>query len=84
MTNPSINIAENTTTVFITLDKAANTELAENALNFLRSLYQEYSRSMIEIEYVSDEEQREIDAILAAKSDEDKEIAFVEYDSIEL
>ncbi len=82
MTHPSINIAENTTTVFITLDKAANAELAENALNFLRSLYQDRSRPMIE--YVSEEEQRELDAILAARSDEDKEIAFVEYDSLEL
>ncbi len=82
ISQPQLNVAENATTIFITLNKAANAELAANALRVLRSLYQEHSRRYIE--FVSEEEQRELDAILAARSDEDKEIAFVEYDTVEL
>ncbi len=74
-----LNIAENPSTIVITIDKAHEPQKAAEMLAEIRRL-----AAMMTIEYVSDEEQREIDAILAARSDEDKEIAFVEYDVLEL
>ncbi len=63
----AFSIASNDTTVFIHLDKTAitATTLAE-ITNYL-------SRFLVDdIEYVSDEEQRDIEATLAALSEEDK------------
>ena len=74
-----LNIAENPSTIVITIDKEQEPQKAAAILAEIRRL-----AAMMTIEYVSDEEQQEIDAILAARSDEDKEIAFVEYDTIDL
>lgn len=74
-----LSIAENPQTIIITIDKAHEPQKAAEMLAEIRRL-----ATMMTIEYVSDEEQREIDAILAAQSDEDKEIAFETFGTIEI
>lgn len=78
----ALNIAENATTIFITIDKLQQPAQAEQALSLLRRLYFEFG--MANIPFVSDEEQEELEALLNAQSEEDKEIAFVEYETIDL
>lgn len=74
-----VKIAENPNTIVITIDKANEPQKAAEMLLEIRRI-----ASMMMIEYVSDEEQQELDAILASQSDEDKEIAFVIHDTISL
>jgi hypothetical protein len=80
VSNALLNIAENATTVFITIDKSRNPQQAEHALQALRYMYD----NLKHIPFVDDDEQAELEAILDAQSDDDKEIASVKYGIIEL
>ncbi|MFY7998660.1 MAG: hypothetical protein ACOVSW_08675 [Candidatus Kapaibacteriota bacterium] len=72
-----LNIAENPRTIVITIDKEQEPQKAAEMLAEIRRL-----SAMMTIEYVSDEEQRELEEILAAQSEEDKEIAFETFGTI--
>ena len=74
-----LNIAENPQTIIITIDKAHEPQKAAAMLAEIRRLW-----AMMTIEYVSDEEQREIEQILASQTEEDKEIAFETYGVIDI
>jgi hypothetical protein len=68
-----VTIAENENSIVITLDKNVVPKLkVERVLHDLEEVEPDYSH----IEYVSDEEQAEIEAILDAMTDEDKEIVY--------
>lgn len=66
----AVSLAANETTVFIHLDKSAITDKTVAEVNaYLRTFLSDG------IEFVSDEEQRDIEATLAALGDEDKQAA---------
>lgn len=66
----AVSLAANETTVFIHLDKSAITDTTVAEVNaYLRTFLSDG------IEFVSDEEQRDIEATLAALGDEDKQAA---------
>jgi precorrin-6B methylase 1 len=74
-----LNIAENSNNIVITIDKRHEPQKAAEMLAEIRRL-----SAMMTIEYVSDEEQREIEQILASQTEEEKEIAFIGYATIDL
>jgi hypothetical protein len=69
----ALSIATNETTVFIHLDKSAITAATVAEVNaYLQHFLAQ--KSEYDIEYVSDEEQRDIEATLVALTDEDKQL----------
>lgn len=74
-----VNIAENPSTIVITIDKEQEPQKAAAMLAEIRRL-----AAMMTIEYVSNDEQREIEEILAAQTEEDRQIAFETYGTIEV
>lgn len=74
-----LHIAENPSTIVITIDKEQEPQKAAEMLTEIRRL-----AAMMTIEYVSDEEQQEIEEILAAQTEDDRQIAFETYGTIEV
>jgi hypothetical protein len=74
-----LNIAENPSTIVIMIDKEQEPQKAAAMLAEIRRL-----AAVMTIEYVSNDEQREIEEILAAQTEEDRQIAFETYGTIEV
>ncbi|NLO18572.1 MAG: hypothetical protein GX121_01620 [Ignavibacteria bacterium] len=77
----AINIAENENTLFLAIDKE---RINNFVIEQVSSILSDKRISKVNIEQVDDEEQAEIEAILDAMTEEDKEIVRTERIYIEL